>query len=376
MSLNLSLQAASWQKIIFILLLIFLPSQLGWHFWPSWAYIRGVRIDYFSPTLYFTDILVLGLFLLWTLSLRTEFKKNYLKKIVAVENLIVLILLGFYILLNIYFSWRPWVSLYKWVKITELGFLAYFTALVANRDKKIWFWLTIPILYSSFLAIWQFINQGSVGGIWYWLGERSFTKDTLGIANAVINGQYILRPYATFPHPNVLAGFLFVSISLLFIYFPHFSRKFTALLILVSIFVFWTTLSKGDLVVGWQLRQQLNEIAWQQWQQSPLIGTGLGTSPLYSRNITNFAMLYQPIHNIYWLLLSETGIIGLGLFLILIIKLLKHLFQTGNVRFQIPLLIILFLGIFDHYWLTLQQSQLLLAVVVGIIIGDYAKVAS
>ncbi len=52
-------------KILFLILLAFLPVQLGRHFWPKWSYVMGLRIDYLSPTIYLTDILVFLILFLW-----------------------------------------------------------------------------------------------------------------------------------------------------------------------------------------------------------------------------------------------------------------------------------------------------------------------
>ena len=59
----------------------------------------------------------------------------------------------------------------------------------------------------------------------------------------------------------------------------------------------------------------------------------------------------QPVHNIFLLLFSETGIIGFLMFLLIIIKNLTIL--------NYPLIAILITGMSDHYWLTLQQNILL-----------------
>ncbi len=325
------------QKLVFAGIILFLPSQLGLHFWPEWAFINGVRIDYFSPTLYFTDVLVI---LLSLLSLRAQRSNLHWNK----RDCFVALLLAMTIGVNVYFSLSPFVSLYKWLKIGEMAFLAWYVA----KNKPGLKLLIIPIIYSCVLAIWQYFNHGSVGGLWYFLGERTFNNGTPGIAAG--------RPYGTFPHPNVLMGFLTVSGLIIITYLPHISRKITALVLGLSLITLILLPSRGNLLNGWGLRQQLNSIAVQEWLKSPLIGTGLGTSPLYPRNIANYAMLHQPIHNIFLLLLSETGLVGLVSFLVLLKK-----------RFSWLLLPILFLGFFDHYWLTLQQGQLLFALVLGII---------
>ena len=55
------------EKILLFLTILFLPTQLGKHFWPQFSYIYSLRVDYLSPTLYFWDILVMGLLSVWVL---------------------------------------------------------------------------------------------------------------------------------------------------------------------------------------------------------------------------------------------------------------------------------------------------------------------
>ena len=102
-------------------------------------------------------------------------------------------------------------------------------------------------------------------------------------------------------------------------------------------------------------RWQLNQLAIENFFKNPFLGVGLGVFPLTIAK----GIFFQPAHNIYLLLLSETGLIGLSMFLILIFKTLKN-------SLKIPLIIILFLGMFDHYSLTLQQTQLLFSIILGL----------
>src|SRR3989344_9415701 len=52
-------------SLFFYLLILFLPTQLGRHFWPNFSFVSGIRIDYLSPTLYATDIFILLIFVFW-----------------------------------------------------------------------------------------------------------------------------------------------------------------------------------------------------------------------------------------------------------------------------------------------------------------------
>jgi O-antigen ligase len=101
------------------------------------------------------------------------------------------------------------------VKLVLLAFYVAQTTKTRADFGKIVFFLTIGAVFESLLAISQFIRQASLGGFWWWLGERTFNQNTPGIAQVIVNHQLLLRPYATFPHPNALAGYLLVVLILL-----------------------------------------------------------------------------------------------------------------------------------------------------------------
>ena len=58
----------------------------------------------------------------------------------------------------------------------------------------------------------------TLGGYFWYLGERSFYASTPGIAAVSFQGRLLLRPYATFPHPNVFGGFLAIVLPLMIFY--------------------------------------------------------------------------------------------------------------------------------------------------------------
>ena len=75
--------------------------------------------------------------------------------------------------------------------------------------------------------------------------------------------------------------------------------------------------------------------------------------------------LYQPVHNIYLLIYSETGILGItafGLFLTFLIKdfiVNTKMEKLYHYSFLIMFLSFLFVGLFDHFLWTLQQGRLM-----------------
>ena len=87
---------------------------------------------------------------------------------------------------------------------------------------------------------------------------------------------------------------------------------------------------------------------------------------------------YQPVHNLYLLIATETGILGLVLFLGFIFLLVWKT-RRPNIRvdadircprtFYVILFFILLLGFFDHYFWTLQQGMLIVWIIFGITAG-------
>lgn len=396
-------------KKAFYLLLLFLPSQLSIHAWPPWSYVIGRRIDYLSPTIYLTDILIL-------LILITDFKKLKKNSQFAIRKFSIILI---FVLLNIIFSSLPYLTTYKWLKILEFIFLGVYIIKNINIKKD---WenivkiLSIGIIFESLLAIFQFLNQSSINGIFFWFGERNFSISTPNIAKAVLNDILILRPYATFPHPNALAGYLAVILPLILItdFKPikikwlAFVLGLTALLLtfsrpaifvgILAIITAWLFEHKKNFLYillifpiiliflinliplepeSVDRRINLNTAALEMFKKTPIFGVGLGnfipSLPLFSQDKEVIRFL-QPAHNIYLLSLAETGLFGLTLFLFIISISFKKLLTRKNlIKILIlnSLFLILILGLLDHYFLTLQQPQLLFTIILSLSLVKY-----
>lgn len=185
-------------KLAFFLLVLFLPTQLGKHFWPDFSYVFGQRIDYFSPTIYLTDVLIFVLLLLDRKRIMTFFRQKF------IYGAIVLMWSFFWV------HWQnqsPGLLVYKWLRLAEWLFLV--TWVKRNVSfREVILPLNLSIIWTSFLAFGQLCQQRSLG-FWF-LGERTFQAGTPAIALANWQGTLFLRPYATFSHPNVLAGYALV----------------------------------------------------------------------------------------------------------------------------------------------------------------------
>lgn len=417
-------------KLVFFLFLFFLPQQFGPHSWPAFSYVHGVRVDYLSPALYVSDVLIIILFLL---SFRQVYSSRLTRKLIS-SKLFILFL--FILLTPLFFTKSPPALLYGMLKLFEFVYLGLF---ISTQIKKADIPQMIGVIaltgfFESILAISQFFKQGSVGGLLYFFGERTYHLSTIGIAVMNTAGGLIVRPYGTFPHPNVLAFFLFTSIvfsvyrakkerngeikSLLILSFAAcqiallltFSRVVIILNILFLLYVFLFLPLKEKIATKKKLtgvlvisiffilyfllynlrffdfqnlikdvipRQDLTAVSLSIVKNFPIFGIGLNNFFYYQVEFQkHFSTVYlQPVHNIFLLLIAQIGIVGFlifGYFITVTIVNLVHSVKKAREVFSFQkavlflLISILIAGFFDHYFLTIQQGQLMLALILGL----------
>jgi hypothetical protein len=405
-------------KLLFYLLIIFLPTQFGRHFWPNFSFVQGLRLDYLSPTLYFTDIIVITILFLSA--------KNIFINLTKINKKIkILILLTFlFLLINVTLSYSPLAGIYELIKISEYFFFGIFIIynLKSFSKKNIFLSISVAIVFESLLAIFQTLNKGSIGGLLYFLGERTFSSSTPGIANASINGELILRPYATFSHPNVLAGFLIIYMFLLLRFFTKKEKIILYLCLFISSIVLFLTLSR-IAILFWIIssvflfgisiykkyknaklnmnaknvilflilflifilifaanvsqrflstniaeqsiveRQELIVRSVDMFINNPIIGVGINNFYFY---LTKKDII-QPVHNIFLFILSQGGIFLAATTILLFTKAIKRTLLKKEYYLFFSLICIILVGGFDHYFLTLQQGQLLVVLVLSFV---------
>lgn len=404
-------------RVVFLLFVCLLPTQLGRHFWPDFSIVSGLKIDYLSPTIYLTDYFSIVIIFFWIREKLTE--KFKLKSLIHFALVLLFLSVG------IYMSQSPlagWYGFVRFIFFVCLGF-----SLKNLFKKKIYqsllvFGLGLSVAIESLLAILQFFNHGSLGGFWYFLGERSFNSSTPGIANADIGGRLVLRPYATFPHPNVLAGFLVISLTIILysaVLKKGIEKFYLKAVLFIGTVALFLTLSRVAIII-WIVvfssmlirRKKLNRFllisgvlfliclflfsplryrfeilsfadssivdrlsliraSLEMLKIYPIFGVGfynfLIVLPHFSSILTQINYI-QPVHNIFLLVASQTGLIGLEYvvwFLHRTFKKINWKNMFSNFKF-ILLLAVILPGMFDHYFLTLQQGQLLLVLVLAI----------
>ena len=453
---------------IFWLLVLLLPIQLGRHFWFEWSRVLGLPVDYLSPTVYLTDILVFLVLFFWFWQTKKKYSFVLIRRTFKNNWWLGAILL--FLFVNACLAFNQEVAFFKLIKIMELALLGFYLVKNKYRLADIRVSLSLAIIYSSLIALFQFLKQASLGGLFWWLGERSFNLITPGIARAIIGGRLILRPYATFPHPNVLGGFLLVSLILVFGWQKEKKKFFSWLTLFLGGLALGLSFSRVVwfvsllIVFGWWLRSRFNttvsrriprrSTAWMSrrfaegglaiqayrnlsakpkyflresketpsalrwggfiqrksllvWLCFLILLSGLfyfltlplsgqetirqrlalaqvavamiKTQPLAGVGLNNFisqlpsfwqpfgqTYWLQPVHNLFLLISAETGLVGLLIFIWFLILTFKRLFIRHRWPLLMALSVVLFLGLFDHYWLTLQPSQLLLSLIFGL----------
>lgn len=367
------------EETLLFLTLLFLPTQLGKHFWQQFSFIYSLKIDYLSPTIYFWDLLVLGLVGFWLIN------KPKINKLAL--NLLLIFLLSQ--ALSLMGAQNIGAGL---VRLEQYAVAGLFGLYLASNKVQIFLPLMLGVLFESGLAVLQFFKGGTLG-LWI-LGERSFSITTPGIAKFNFYGLEFLRPYGTFPHPNVLAGYMLVMILILrskkiaiaaitifltmsratiflgFIFLFKKNRKiFLILLIILSpiLFTRFEALFSYDNLTFLR-REELTVNAWNLFLKNPLFGVGLNNFiPSQEDLIAGPSRFLQPVHNIFLLALSETGIIGFLGFVILFFPAFKLSPKPLPCRQAgYTLVTIFFLGFFDHYFLTLPQGYRLLFLIWGL----------
>lgn len=395
--------------ILFLLVLASIPIQLGRHFFFPYSFVLGLPIDYRALTIYLSDIFVILYLFVFFWENRAAAGLIY-KNRKTVINIIVLfnayLLIGSFI-----FSLSQQASLVFVAKVIIFSLLGIASAVSFSRKatlKKGIFVLKIVMILESLILIAEFILQRSIGLVL--LGERVFDTTTSSIAHADFLGSQLLRPYGTFPHPNVAAAFLVFGLILLLGSNRIKKSKFdpASLFIATGLVVTFSksaliafavalgiifTKKKGFLILlitllaaGTLFLRNTSDSALPTISErlvliqksldisliNPLFGVGSNNFILELSKANLFSVsqirLLQPVHNIFFLILAENGAVGLLLFAALLFVVLKSVDTKTKLALFVSILIF---GSIDHFLWTLQQGQLILWLSLGYIVGSH-----
>lgn len=426
------------------LFVFLLPWQTRWIF--KDAYLKGGVWEYGRFSLYGTEILLLILLILGMISWLSDWRKltkeqkiNEIKKELGGPKL-WLILFVVFSGLSLFWATDKLLTWHYWLWLVE-G-VGLFWLITSYKLQATSYKLQLSLIGSGFiqaiLGIYQFFTQSTFSS--KWLGLALIQSEDLGASVVEFLDQRWLRAYGALPHPNILGGFLALTLILtifslwrfyqrtslmaiipkklywlnVFYWFSlgvtflclivTFSRgAWLAFLIALLYLVFYSLKNKlklektvllksailfililGTFLIGfprqlftarltaqgrlerYSVQERLTSFgqAKEIFKQSPILGSGLGNYTVALQKIkpNQWAWAYQPVHNWYLLVLGELGAIGLLLLLIL----LFHFFKSADVANRSLLILLLTIGLFDHYLWSLYFGLILVWLILAL----------
>ncbi len=288
------------------------------------------------------------------------------------------------------------------LRIMEVGMVIQLVRAKILPIKKMINQLLYGAVFQILIGFFQWNLNESIG--LKWLGESALSPEIKGVAKINLkNGLKQIRAYGTFLHPNILATYviilfflawdflnkkqrwiyyLFFTLGLLFsrshaaflvgaigLFLVAFNQNIQqkisylllGILVISNLVLFFNPniVQKEDLSIT--ERQQQIVISKNMAFNQPF-GVGLNHFTLKMENYSNKKLApwdFQPVHNVYYLILNELGIQGLILLFALITLFIS---MTGN---SVVLTLLLIIASFDHLLWTSWVGLILIGLIIG-----------
>jgi O-antigen ligase len=247
------------------------------------------------------------------------------------------------------------------------------------------------------------------------------------------NGLRLLRAYGTLPHPNILGGFVFLTLlGPASLFLGSKKTNYPALLLLtLGVMLIGLTFSRSawlallafGIVLAWKSkmigrkklyllfaaigiafaltlyplrdfvftrvgnsavetekistvgRSWLTEQAVRTIQQHPLVGVGIGSFLIQLSKEAPEGAPIEPVHNVLLLVTSELGVFGLLLLLGFCISIAQKIVRSKSPRAILAGASLAGFGVialFDHYLLTIAPGRMMLGLALGLWTGQVA----
>ncbi len=406
------IQKINLKKLLYLIVFL-IPLNLGKHFEFSDNYVNGLLVDYYIPTIYIQDLLIITLLILWLVKGLSYSRKTPFYLIFSLTVVFTFLLISSYINGN-YLS--TYINIGRLFLYTCLSLYVYTNIEKISEITDVVKFLSVSSLIVGSIGILQWLNQGSIFNNYLVLGEQPYTFSTVGVVRDSFFGFTRVPAYGLFRHPNIFAAFLVVVTTLLinFISKSLVSRKFY-LVIITNIICLIFTLSYYSwfvLVFGFcvfyilkfkrelkapmvvfsllltlllQLLPLIGEMSFGSRifdisirrrsymlgesfnvaTEHPIFGAGLFQHIRYINNYSDAigdSRFIQPVHSILALVFADTGFIVAT---ILIFFFIHFMFRNLSTSVSVVLLMLM---AFDHFFLTSHQALLLFLLTVVILL--------
>ncbi len=277
------------------------------------------------------------------------------------------------------------------------------------KAKQFLYWAWITVLIQFLIVLGQVASGQSLG--LSLIGESQVVKGFTGVSFVNTLEGIFLRGYGTFPHPNVLGGYMLMILLLLelvsetistklsknllttlqgilgLVILLTFSRSAFIIYLLFVVYKLYSLYSNGKavnkvfafnpLIIILERIIRTNETDREQlWNSGiellgnhPYLGTGVLQSIRYYGNLDSIPStaagitLLQPIHNVFLLILVEFGSIigGIGILIFLLFVIFTIVRTPSEKKLFVVLIFIsmIFIMSIDHYLYTLPQGLLI-----------------
>jgi hypothetical protein len=397
-------------KYAFYLIVFLIPLNLGKHFIFNWSYSSGILIDYLIPTVFVTDLLILLLLIWWVVGL----KRSDGERLLSLLNdwgIRFLALFFFAVFLSVLGAQSFPPSFYAFLKM--LLYAGLFLYVIDNFDLKKDFTRMVQITAVSvfllgILAGLQWSRQGSVFNNYLFFGEQPYSFSTYNVVRKDFFGETRVPAYGLFRHPNTFGGFLAITLIWMLVLIPEkrfvimafvpgalalfFTLSLTAwtafVFALFCVFTFRFFRDKGKyaalaltsvFVITSLLLPLFPEIKGVSehpsfFRRSGLLSSGeavIRQNFLFGVGLNNNTVIsdelhfIQPIHNVFVLVFAESGVFAFVFFVLFMLFALKKAFPYPLLL--ITLIQILLLMSFDHYFYTINQTQILFWLTLGMV---------
>lgn len=199
------------ERFLLFLILFLFPFNRFLILRSEQAYLLGRISDYLLITIQLFEIPLFTLVAWRILQFFIQFRKVNKELIFSREKLryiFAFVTISLYIVVNVVSKNSLFISISGLNLLVDfLLIFLLFQKFTIDEFKKTFY---ISALIQACVSILQVIVNSSIG--LYFLGESKFNSGLYYISKTVLSGTLRVRAYGTFPHPNLLAGFLFIAI--------------------------------------------------------------------------------------------------------------------------------------------------------------------
>lgn len=203
---------------LFCFLILAIPFNTRKIYYSQYTFFSGYLNEFLSYSLYLTDFIVAIMIVACSYISRKNIFQLIRRDSKLKINSLMVIFLAWISISAVANTEYSDISIYYIVRLIECIAVAFMIKYVINTKKRLYVSLlaiSVAGTIQGIIAIFQFIFQSSIFGtglLHKISGESVIAADIIGTSNIIFHGDKIIRAYGTFPHPNILSGFLLITV--------------------------------------------------------------------------------------------------------------------------------------------------------------------